>query len=503
MLLDSGDPELERDCDPVASTAAGSSLRRAADTPGDDSGDKPNIRLSTGSNSETTKLPMTVPSAPIRSKKNNINSGMFNFSNAEAIKEKVRNAKVRNDPYNVHNFYWESGHFQSIARHHLFENVTLGVIVINALWISIDTDLNDADTLVEAGPTFIVADCLFFFYFVAELFIRFMAFKRKRNCLKDGWFVFDTTLVTLYFLDPFLLGFVAAMQGGGGLNLPTAVLRLFRLARLSRLVRMLRSFPQLMIMIKGMVSATTSVGYTLGLLMVITYVFAIALRNLVDEDSEIEKEYFSTVPESMHNLIVFGTFLDALSDFILAIKGQNVPCFLLTWLYIALASLTVMNMLIGILCEVVDAVAEEEKESMMVDKIKEKFTEIVGRLDKDGSGTLSWEEFKAILAYPDALRALESVNIDPESMVDMAEDFFFEDGEMVSVSLEEFMEMVLDLRGGQRATVKDMMGLGKRFNQKFMTMRARVDDLDGKMFDINRKVDQIIDKLGVSVEKTM
>merc|ERR1719359_1233722 len=71
------------------------------------------------------------------------------------------------------------------------------------------------------------------------------------------------------------------VKGGGGLNLPTSVLRLFRLARLSRLVRMLRSLPELMVMIKGMITATATVGYTLSLLILITYVFAIAFRNLV------------------------------------------------------------------------------------------------------------------------------------------------------------------------------------------------------------------------------
>ena len=49
----------------------------------------------------------------------------------------------------------------------------------------------------------------------------------------------------------------------------------------------------------------------------------------------------------MHNLIIYGTFLDALSDFVIAIKKESVPCFLLIWCYIAIASLTVLNMLIG------------------------------------------------------------------------------------------------------------------------------------------------------------
>jgi len=432
-------------------------------------------------------------------------SGLFQFSDTEAIKEKVRNAKFTKDAYDVHNCYHETGFFQKVAKNGKFENLTLSVIVVNAVWIWIDTDHNKADLIINAEPIFVAADCMFVGYFSLELFIRFFAFKRKRDCLKDGWFCFDSTLVALYWFDPFSIGLMAYLQGGAGLDLPTAVLRLFRLARLSRLVRMLRSLPELMIMIKGMMSAACSVGYTLALLLLVTYVFAIALRNLVPkaevfvpvEDHDflgeaIEITYFSSVPESMHSLIIFGTFLDALSDFIIAVKMQSTPCFLLTWVYICLASLTIMNMLIGVLCEVISAVAAEEKESMIVDKVNEKFGEIVKELDTDGDGDLSWDEFEKILDFPTALRALEEVNVDPESMVDLAEDFFFEDGEPVKVTFPEFMELVLDLRGGQQATVKDVMALGKLFNKKVMKLKVAMDGIEPKIMSINDTLDQLL-----------
>jgi len=439
-------------------------------------------------------------------------TGMFQFANTEAIKEKVRSQKLKKDPYNVHQRYHETGIFQQIARNPVFENVTLGIIVLNAIWIWIDTDWNKGETLLDADTIFVFADCAFFGYFSFELFVRFAAFKRKCDCFKDGWFVFDTTLVTLYAFDPFTIALIVHVQDGGSLNLPTAVLRLFRLARLSRLVRMLRSLPELMIMIKGMLTAAASVGYTLGLLMVITYVFAIALVNLATEPEEGEEAccstidgdpatatgmYFETVLEAMHNLIVYATFLDDLSDFIMGVKDDSPVCFIISWIYIALAALTVMNMLIGVLCEVISAVAEEEKESMMCEKVNDKFGEIVNRLDKNNDGTLCWDEFQKILDYPDALKALGDVNVDPEAMVDMAEDLFFEDGEPITLTFEEFMEMVLDLRGGQEATVKDVMSLGKRFSHKFMNNKMRIDNIEKKMDNVNNKFDGLFKHLGL------
>lgn len=436
-------------------------------------------------------------------------SGLFAFSNTEAIKEKVRATRLNkeNPPYDVHDCYYAEGtsYFADVARNLYFENTTLGVIVLNAFWISIDTDGNTADTINDAKAVYVVADVLFFSYFVAELFIRFMAFENKINCMKDPWFVFDSALVTLYAFDPFALGVITAASGGDGLNLPTAVLRLFRLARLSRLVRMLRSLPELMIMIKGMLQAAASVGYTLGLLLVITYVFSIAFRNLVPDakDKEVEEEYgdgaieivyFKSVPESIHNLMIYAVFLDNLSEFILAVKEQSVPCFILSWLYIALAALTVLNMLIGVLCEVITSVADEEKETMITDKVRDKFASILERLDQNGDKHLSWDEFKVIAVDKEAIRTLKSVNVDPECLIDVAEDFFNEDGKKIFVTFEEFMTMVLELRAGEHCRVEHVLSTGKSFTGKFLKASERMATIEEKVGLIHGRIDALLEK---------
>lgn len=442
-------------------------------------------------------------------------TGLFDFSNAEAMKDKVRSAKKQQpDAYDVKNFYWKEGFFQEIARHPKFENTTLGVIVVNALWISIDTDGNTAPTLLDAKTMYVFMDSAFFTYFSLEVIIRYLAFEKKKNCFKDGWFKFDSILVTLYAFDPFAIALMAKIQGGDGVDLPTAVLRLARLARLSRLVRMLRSLPELMIMIKGMVTASQSVVYTLGLLIIITYVIAIALRNLVpaakspEECAELWNEecieilFFSSVPEAMHNLMIFATYLDELGSFMFGIKQESPACLILAWLYLCLASLTVLNMLVGVLCEIISAVAAEEQETMIVDKVHEKLGQIVQEADENNDGTMSWDEFKTMMEHPEAIAAMESVNVSPESLIDIAEDVFFDEGQPVALSFDDFMNVVLDLRGGQQATVHNILGLGKRMSSKFLNLNTRMDSVEGRMAlradrisDIESKLDDILDHL--------
>merc|ERR1719507_2025971 len=106
---------------------------------------------------------------------------------------------------------------------------------------------------------------------------------------------------------------------------------------------------------------------------------------------------------------------------------------------------------------------------MITEKVYEKFGNIVKGLDRDGDGTISFREVEVIMENAEALAALSSVNVDPGDLIDVAEDFLSENSEDgKDMSFEDFMEMVLGLRGGLQATLKDIYFVGKRFNKKFM-----------------------------------
>mmetsp|Transcript_8586 Transcript_8586/g.16185 ORF Transcript_8586/g.16185 Transcript_8586/m.16185 type:complete len:455 (+) Transcript_8586:74-1438(+) len=408
----------------------------------------------------------------------------FGFSDADEIKRRARErARQKPEAYNVHDCYYKTGFIQKVAKHAYFENVTLAVIVVNAIWIAIDADENPAETLLDAKWPFVFADVSFFSYFLLELIIRFLAFERKCNCFKDGWFVFDTSLVTLYMFDPFIITLAVAASGGAKIDLPTSVLRLFRLARLSRLVRMLRSLPELMIMIKGMVTAAATVSYTLGLLLIFTYVFAIAMTQL-SIDTQFREKYFDGVALSMYSLIIYGTFLDSLADFCDDIRAESTPCLIAVTIFVVVASMTVMNMLIGVLCEVIAAVAEDEKETMITEKVYDKLGNIVKAIDNDGDGSISFRQLEKIVDDREALDVLSSLNVDPTDLIDVVEDLLSEHGK--KVKFDDFMEVVLNLRGGLTAKLKDIYFVNKRFNQKFEETKSTMEVLHKKL-DILRQ----------------
>ncbi|CAE7205045.1 SCN5A [Symbiodinium microadriaticum] len=388
------------------------------------------------------------------------------FVDADALKRQLKQ-NLSKETYDVSMYYKETGVWQRIARSSLFEHVTLFMIAVNSVWIAIDTDSNDAATLVDAQPVFIVVENLFCVYFSVELAIRFAAFRYKRNCMKDSWFVFDSVLVALMVFETWILTIAVAAMGSGAMSSPSflRVLRLFRLTRMARMARLLRACPELFVMLKAIGVALRSVFFALLLLLGVVYVFAIFFTQLLDGKNAPEgrvDEQFATVAVSMNTLLINGALPDQgdLINNLLALDdGPVYYAMILT--YLLLSSLTVMNMLIGILCEVISVVSHVESEEMKLSAVKFSLQRILEETeaDEDGDKKLNRAELELLLKNPKAVRTLADVGVDLLALVDLM-DFIFEQNE--DLTFPEFMDIVLDLRGDNAATVKDIVDL-RRF----------------------------------------
>merc|ERR1719253_712035 len=112
-----------------------------------------------------------------------------------------------------------------------------------------------------------------------------------------------------------------------------------------------------------MVSACRSVFFTLCLLVLLLYIFGIAFRQITAE-TEVGEELFSGVAPSMYTLLIQGTFLDSVGDTADAIGRDSMLAVVMFFLFVLLSAMMVMNMLIGVLCEVVSAVGAAEQDQM-------------------------------------------------------------------------------------------------------------------------------------------
>merc|ERR1712048_1487083 len=265
------------------------------------------------------------------------------------------------------------------------------------------------------------------------------------------------------------------------------ILRVFRLLRLTRMVRMarlIRVMPELMIIIKGIFTAARSVFLTMGLLFVVLYIFGIAFTQLT-EGTEVGKNHFSSVPQLMYTLLLRATLLDEPGGVLSELGSESYFNASLMVLVIVLSAFTIMNLLIGVLCEVVGSVAAAEKEAIAVSLVKEKVVQVLSEhgLDKDGDGLISKEELHGLAEHEESAKHLQEAGIDVVGLLDLADVIFQSDlhGHEFKKKLNfaEFIELVLQLRGTNTATVKDIVDLRKFVHTKTTlasNQMARVED---------------------------
>jgi len=445
------------------------------------------------------------------------------FVDPKKMKDKLRE-NMKKPRYDVTNFYFTEGYCQEIARHHLFENITLGVIAFNALWISIDTDNNNADALVDADAIFILAENFFCIYFAFEWAMRFGAFKNKLNCFKDAWFMFDSFMVGLMVFETWIM-FTFQLIAGSGAGGSTGgagmirILRLLRLSRMMRMARLLRSMPELLILIKGMVAAFRSVFFTLLLLVLFIYVFAIYFRQMTAEMPHLRDTYFYSMAKAQHSLLIFGVFLDNAGNMIWDIEKEENAYHLLFgyYLFVLFATLTVMNMLIGVVCEVVSTTANIEQEEITIMYMKESLKDIVvaeeTRLwEEDGNMTdynfdeenyhVSKSKFLQLFRLKEVAMLLKEVEVDVFSLVDLVETIFAtEEGGERELCFGDLIEVMLDQRTTNTATVKDLTDMRKYVKVRMDDMQEKCDDLKSTKEQSMVKLESQLAILGRMVEQ--
>ncbi|CAJ1395536.1 unnamed protein product [Effrenium voratum] len=381
-----------------------------------------------------------------------------NLTPMDKLKEKATAAAMKKQ-YNVMDFYKDEGCAQRIARHPFFDNLTIMIVILNSIWLGVDADLNKEALLWNAHPVFIVGENFFCLYFTVEIIIRFIAFQRKINAFKNFWFSFDLFLALLIIVETWITPTLLLLAGGSA-ALPenTGLLRLIRLARLvrlTRLTRLLRSFPELMIIVKGLAFAARSVCVFSLLWAIITYAFAILFRQLT-EGSAIGTSFFSSVPESINTLLLPAVF-GANAEVINSITAGNPGLWPLMVFFMALVSVTIMYMLLGVLVDVIGAVASTEKQKIEISYI---VGQLRDELDKMAivpeDLTLNQADFQKLVLEPGIVRVMADAGVNVDVLAEML-DLVWEDAAKTTNTMtwSDLVNMVLNMRGSNPATVKD------------------------------------------------
>mmetsp|Transcript_26765 Transcript_26765/g.75632 ORF Transcript_26765/g.75632 Transcript_26765/m.75632 type:complete len:721 (-) Transcript_26765:170-2332(-) len=422
--------------------------------------------------------------------------------------DEVNNTRPEKEPAHVWFIPPEGDQHQSrcqkMMKTRCFSCFSFMIVALNALWIFIEAEMNPAATVIESEPFYQVVEVIFCFVFLVEICIRFGAFPKKKDCLNDGWFLFDMILVICSIGEIMVLTVVVFIMCHGSnencrLNKSIGRLGMFRLLRVTRISRLLRFFPEMYMLIKGITRAMRSVVSTLVLLLVLIAVFGIGFKNMARGDPDVEPLFYS-VRASMWILLIQGTFLDEVGMMMDPWAALRWDLALLFIVFIFLSSFTVLNMLIGILCEVVHTTSRAEREKAAILKFRSHLYEILESHDSDNDGHIEKDEFELLMKNPGMHLALLTVGVDIDNLMAL-KDVMFEPGDVRfrcqgglrrhetrrtlrineghltrRLSFNEFIDIVLGLRGGNNTTVSDIVYLREYIDQRLNQMEQRFQE---------------------------
>ncbi|OIO75200.1 MAG: ion transporter [Zetaproteobacteria bacterium CG1_02_53_45] len=150
---------------------------------------------------------------------------------------------------------------RQIVQHRVFEYFIVAVILLSAALIGMET----SDALMAGyGDWIRWGNNLVLFVFIAEAALKIFAVApRTGDYFKDGWNVFDFTIIVL-----------ALVPSTGDLAM------LARMARLLRVLRLISAIPELRLIVATLMKSIPSMGNIMLLMGVIFYIYAVAGQQL-------------------------------------------------------------------------------------------------------------------------------------------------------------------------------------------------------------------------------
>jgi len=241
----------------------------------------------------------------------------------------------------------------------------------------------------------------------------------------------------------------------------------------ARATRLLKYFPELMTLVWGVAAGLRSVCAVLALLLLFIYVFAV-MFTLALSDTHVGAGIFETVPQAMNHLLlqVLCGADEAFMQSLLAFGGLYYFTFLL---FLLGSNLTLMNMLIGILCDVVSTTSQAAKDEVFMKEVEKQISRLAREIDIDRNGGISRSEFEMIITDPQITLTFDDLGVDIVGLANFAR-FIFE--QTTEIPFMDFGRLVAEYRGNKNCTVKDVMEMRRYITMELLSLESRLERMD-------------------------
>eukprot|EP00403_Amphidinium_massartii_P039778 CAMPEP_0178452970 /NCGR_PEP_ID=MMETSP0689_2-20121128/44545_1 /TAXON_ID=160604 /ORGANISM="Amphidinium massartii, Strain CS-259" /LENGTH=784 /DNA_ID=CAMNT_0020078745 /DNA_START=70 /DNA_END=2424 /DNA_ORIENTATION=+ len=425
-----------------------------------------------------------IAAAKSQFKKTRANSDLNNpkalFADAVTAKSAALRRICHVDP--LKSLYRSDGVMGSVVASAMFTQISTILVLANTLWIAIETDHPKLGQ--ELGHWLFSVDSAFCLLFLLELLARFAALKRWHFFFADPWLIFDTVMAIMNIVEAWMLPQFASGVYDNGASGPLRVLRVMRLTRIARTLALFRLIPELTLLIRSITQALRAVFAVICLLILFVYVNALYFTGLA-KGTPLEKKHFPDVPTAMKTLIVHGTLLDEIAWFVDQIGQESVVLTILFVLFVFVTACLLLNMLVGVLVEVVTVTASVEQEEHLGQFVMEALTQALHNIGHDGRAKVSRHQFERVVRQGVMNEVLRVLNISMDKRT-LLEYIFEPEGDIVeTVQISNVVLTMLQLRATSPATVRDVLDTRRMILQRL----AQVEKLlkDGKPNGAARK----------------
>merc|ERR1711957_711703 len=269
--------------------------------------------------------------------------------------------------------------------------------------------------------------------------------------------------------------------------------------------RLLRAVPELAKLVKGIVKAARSVFFILIFLILVMYVFAIIFTGslsdreqypltpycsqevaeglnesegcLADHEfGELGQDLCASMGDTFMTLFTRGVLGDNLAETVQAILDQSVMLMWAFFVFLIITFATLLNMLIGVICGVISASADEEEEQAAANSLKLTIEEAFAEIDNDHNGLVTsqeWHKIKENESVRDAFRNIGVEEERTEERLEQMHDMLFMDEDpdneefpdedlqknetsQQGYTVDELIEKVSAIRPDQNASALDL-----------------------------------------------
>lgn len=401
----------------------------------------------------------------------------------------------------------------ALVRSTAFETIVAAVILMNCATIGIEVDATVTNVSEELQQVAAVCEHIFCAFFLVEFVLRlcFLGWRIFVPCVPSPTVSSGEQLQN--FMDALLvwgtgvfMSWIVPLAGlsTGKIRVFT-VLRPFRLLRLVRVVRKLPAFNEVYLLIRGLSASTRTLFWTVVVVCLITYIFAIFGVVLISAEVELASDKASHDPNSnsqeladlemlveatgslsswMYTLIQVLT-LDSWNAIARPLQRYVAGSWAFFYCYVAVAVIVFMNLVTAVIVKNALSHSKQDEETLLAQKDSEQksllktFRCLFEVMDEDDSGTLTLEEFQGAFETKEVATKLKLLGFKEE---DCQVIFNLLDEGDGCLTIDEFFEGLQEMKGPAQA------------KQVFM-VRKRVEQIWNLLLQFSHEVDQDLNDL--------